>query len=101
MALIVQKFGGSSVADAEKIFALIHLHRDDLVPRPMGDIVAHIDRFSVAEVDGEMVGCAAYMVLPEIGSPLPSPGTSVTIRGALHWATAVISRSTVTGSPAG
>ena len=60
----------ATLADAEKIFALIHLHRDDLVPRPMGDIVAHIDRFSVAEVDGEMVGCAAYMVLPEIGSPL-------------------------------
>ncbi len=60
----------ATLADAEKIFALIHLHRDDLVPRPMGDIVAHIDRFSVAEVNGEMVGCAAYMVLPEIGSPL-------------------------------
>ena len=60
----------ATLADAEKIFALIHLHRDDLVPRPMGDIVAHIDRFSVAEVEGEMVGCAAYMVLPEIGSPL-------------------------------
>ena len=60
----------ATLADAEKIFALIHLHRDDLVPRPMGDIVAHIDRFSVAEVEDEMVGCAAYMVLPEIGSPL-------------------------------
>ena len=56
----------ATLADAEKLFALIHLHRDDLVPRPMGDIVAHIDRFSVAEVDGEMVGCAAYMVLPPL-----------------------------------
>ena len=60
----------ATLADAERIFALIHLHRHDLVPRPMGDIVANIDRFTVAEADGEMVGCAAYMVLPEIGAPL-------------------------------
>jgi len=64
------KLRAATLADAEKIFALIHLHRDDLVPRPMGDIVSHIDRFTVAEVEGEMVGCAAYMVLPEIGAPL-------------------------------
>jgi len=60
----------ATLSDAEDIFALIHLHRDDLVPRPMGDIVANIDRFTVAEAGGRMVGCAAYMVLPEIGSPL-------------------------------
>ncbi len=57
------------LSDAEKIFALVHLHRDDLVPRPMGDIVANVDRFAVAECGGEMVGCAAYSVLPEIGAP--------------------------------
>ena len=60
----------ATLLDAEKIFALIHLHKDDLVPRPMGNLVENIDRFSVAEVDGEMVGCAAYQVLPEIGAPL-------------------------------
>ena len=59
----------ATLSDAEDIFSLIHQHRDDLVPRPMGDIVANIDRFTVAEADGGMVGCAAYMVLPEIGSP--------------------------------
>ena len=59
----------AKLSDAERIFEIIHLHSDDLVPRPMGDIVANIDRFTVAEVAGDMVGCAAYMVLPEIGAP--------------------------------
>ena len=59
----------ATLSDAERIFEIIHLHSDDLVPRPMGDIVANIDRFTVAELDGEMVGCAAYMILPEIGAP--------------------------------
>lgn len=55
------------LTDAEKIFALIHLHKDELVPKPMGDVVANLDRFVVAETDGELVGCATYSVLPEIG----------------------------------
>lgn len=59
----------AKLSDAELIFDVIHRHSDDLVPRPMGDIVANIDRFTVAEVAGKMVGCAAYMVLPEIGAP--------------------------------
>lgn len=60
----------ATLIDAEKIFELIHLHKDDLVPRPMGNLVENIDRFFVAEIDGAMVGCAAYQVLPEIGAPL-------------------------------
>ena len=56
------------LADAERIFALIRQHPDELVPKPMGDIVAIIDRFVVAEVDGEIVGCATYSILPEIGT---------------------------------
>ena len=55
------------LADAERIFALIRSHVDQLVPKPMGDIVASIDRFVVAEVGGEIVGCATYSILPEIG----------------------------------
>ena len=46
------------LVDAERIFALIHLHRDRLVPRSLGSIVENIDRFVVAESDGEMVGSA-------------------------------------------
>ena len=56
------------LADAEKIFGLIRNHTDMLVPKPMGDIVASIDRFVVAEVAGEIVGCATYSILPEIGT---------------------------------
>lgn len=56
--------------DAEKIRALVHLHRDALVPRALGDIVACIDRFLVAEVDGELAGCAAYQIWPEIGDAM-------------------------------
>ena len=60
----------ATLADAEKLFALIHLNRDQLVPRSMGDIVSNIDRFVIAECEGETVGCAAYQVHPEIGDAL-------------------------------
>lgn len=60
----------ATLKDAEKIFALIHLNRDLLVPRAIGNIVENIDRFTVAEADGEMAGCAAFQVHPEIGDPL-------------------------------
>ena len=55
------------LANADRIFGLIRQHVDQLVPKPMGDIVANIDRFVVAEVGGEIVGCAMYSILPEIG----------------------------------
>ena len=57
----------AKLGDAEKIFALIHLNRDQLVPRAMGNIIENIDRFVVAEIGAELVGCAAYQVHPEIG----------------------------------
>ena len=57
------------LADAEKLFALINLNRDQLVPRSLGNIVESIDRFYVAECEGEMSGCAAYQIHPEIGQP--------------------------------
>ena len=37
------------------------------MPRSLGNIVESIDRFLIAEAEGEMVGCAAYQVHPEIG----------------------------------
>jgi amino-acid N-acetyltransferase len=55
--------------DAEQIFELIREHKEDLITRPMGDIIQNIDRFYVAEVKGQVVGCAAYQILPEIGVP--------------------------------
>ena len=58
--------------DAENIFALINEHLDDLVPRSLGNIVERIDRFVVAEINGEIIGCATYQIFPEIGSPVNS-----------------------------
>ena len=55
------------LGDAEKIFALIHLNRDQLVPRSMGNIIENVDRFVVAEAGSDLVGCATYQIHPEIG----------------------------------
>lgn len=60
----------AELGDAERIFALVHLNRDQLVPRSLGNIVENIDRFFVAEAEGEMVGCATYQVHPELGDAL-------------------------------
>ena len=57
----------ATLGDAEKIYAMVHLNRDQLVPRSMGNIVETIDRFFVAESNGEMVGCATYQIHPEFG----------------------------------
>ena len=58
----------ATLKDAEKIFALVSLNSDMLVPRSLGNIVESIDRFVLAEAEGEMVGCAAYQIHPEIGN---------------------------------
>jgi amino-acid N-acetyltransferase len=55
--------------DAMQIFELIRNHKDNLISRPIGDIIQNIDRFVVCEVGGEVVGCAAWQILPEIGAP--------------------------------
>lgn len=55
--------------DAMQIFELIRSHQEDLLSRPIGDIVQNIDRFVVCEADGRVVGCAAWQILPEIGAP--------------------------------
>jgi len=59
----------ATLKDAERIYALISLNRDQLVPRSLGSIVESIDRFVIAEAKGEMCGCAAYQIHPEIGQP--------------------------------
>lgn len=55
--------------DAEQIFNLIRSHKEDLISRPIGDIIQNIDRFVVCEAEGRVVGCAAWQILPEIGEP--------------------------------
>lgn len=58
----------ATLGDAEKIFALVSLNTDMLVPRSLGNIVESIDRFVIAEGEGEMLGCASYQIHPEIGN---------------------------------
>lgn len=57
------------LADAENIFALIHVNRDQLVPRSLANVVENIDRFVVAQCGSELVGCATFQIHPEIGQP--------------------------------
>jgi len=57
----------AELTDAEKVFQLVAQYRDLLVPRSLGNIVESIDRFVIAEAEGETVGCAAYQIHPEIG----------------------------------
>jgi len=59
----------ATLGDAERIYALIRLNADNLVPKALGTIVESIDRFVIAETEGEMSGCASYQIHPEIGSP--------------------------------
>jgi len=60
----------ATLADVEGLFAIIGEHRDELVPRSRGNIVENIDRFLLVETGkGELAGCIAYQIWPEIGSP--------------------------------
>ncbi len=55
--------------DVRSIYLIIKGNSDMLVPRSMSDVVQHIDRFLVAESNGEVIGTIAYEFLPEIGDP--------------------------------
>ncbi len=54
--------------DTRAIFELIRRHPEELVPRPIGDILQNIDRFLVAETAGHIVGVVSWGVLPELGA---------------------------------
>ena len=73
-------------SDGPAIFKCIKAHPDELVPRPLSDILLHIDRFLVAELDGEIVGTASWAVLPEL-DPTKNPSIeiqSVSVRDDLQ-----------------
>ncbi|MDA3926676.1 MAG: GNAT family N-acetyltransferase [Kiritimatiellae bacterium] len=57
------------LSDAMAIFDLIQIHQDQLIPRPLGDIISNIDRFFICESNSIIVGCAAWQIIPEIGEP--------------------------------
>ena len=53
--------------DIEAIFSLIKANPNELVPRPISDIVQNIDRFLVCVHNGQVVGTVSWQILPEIG----------------------------------
>jgi N-acetylglutamate synthase-like GNAT family acetyltransferase len=54
-------------SDAGGIVELIRSTPDELLARPISDIVENIDRFVVADIDGVVVGTVSWQILPEIG----------------------------------
>ena len=72
--------------DGQAIFQCIKSHPNELVPRPLSDILLNIDRFLVAELDGQIVGTASWAVLPEL-DPAKNPSIeiqSVSVRADLQ-----------------
>jgi amino-acid N-acetyltransferase len=63
--------------DVPVIYKLIKAHPREVVPRATSDIVQNIDRFLVAEIKGQVVGTAAWQILPEIG---PAANHSIEIK---------------------
>ncbi len=57
----------ASLNDVPGIFDLIRNHPAELIARSFNDIVQNIDRFFIADLDGQIVGCAAWSILPEVG----------------------------------
>ena len=56
-------------SDAQAIFELIKRYPEEVLPRPISEIVQNIDRFVVCESDGMIVGTVSWQILPEIGAP--------------------------------
>ena len=54
------KFRQATASDATVMHALVadNLEAGHLLPRTMGDIVTHVSRFVVAELDHRVIGCA-------------------------------------------
>ena len=76
----------ASFSDGPAIFKCIKAHPNELVPRPLSNILLNIDRFLVADLDGEIVGTASWAVLPEL-DPAKNPSIeiqSVSVRDDLQ-----------------
>ncbi len=59
----------AGLPDSPGIFSLIKSYPEELVPRSMNDIIQNIDRFMVCADGADIVGTAAWSILPEIGDP--------------------------------
>jgi amino-acid N-acetyltransferase len=55
----------AKISDAEAIYALINFYaeRDRMLFRPLADIYENLQAFTVAELDGSVVGCCALQII--------------------------------------
>lgn len=76
----------AQLSDAFDIYNLIKGNANELIVRPIGDIVRNIDRFSVAYLDGKIASCASFTIWPEPGEFSRSMVelTSVVVRSDLR-----------------
>ena len=56
----------ATFADAQAIYQLVKSRPNELVPRPVSDILFNTDRFLVAESAGRLVGTVSWSILPEL-----------------------------------
>lgn len=56
--------------DADDIFDLIKQYPEELLPRPIGDIVQNVDRSFVCVMGNRVVGTVSWQILPQISAAL-------------------------------
>ncbi|MHC4487849.1 MAG: N-acetyltransferase [Planctomycetota bacterium] len=59
------KVRSAKISDAEAIYSLINSYaeRDRMLFRPLADIYENLQAFTVAELDGEVIGCCALQII--------------------------------------
>lgn len=59
----------ATLSDVLLIHRLIQSYPHELILRPVNNIVENIDRFTVVLRGRELIACACWQILPEIGCP--------------------------------
>ena len=59
----------ATLRDVFAIHRLIQSYPHELILKPVNNIVENIDRFTVAARGNELIACAGWQILPEIGCP--------------------------------
>lgn len=59
------KVRSAKISDAEAIYSLINSYaeRDKMLFRPLSDIYENLQAFTVAELDGNVLGCCALQII--------------------------------------
>ncbi len=59
------KVRSAKISDAEAIYSLINYYaeRDKMLFRPLADIYENLQAFTVAELDGNVLGCCALQII--------------------------------------